>query len=176
MGHLFPQFPWRPARAVNHTVDLGDVAPTARAALRAKQLLQPLIAEHKHRIGLDHQLRVLVAHAAGFQLIRAQHMQEILLAVALDPLLGVGRAKQLPFVGPRLCREGLECTKSITFNLKLSLRGVIGLVDLAPRDGIRAAEDKVASAPSPASLALLAEPVPRSQRATVREGVAAGDA
>jgi hypothetical protein len=80
---------------MRHPVDPGDMAPAAAAALRAEQLLQPFIAEHQHRIGLDHQLCPFVAHAPRLQLLRREQMQEILLAVALDPLLRVGRAEQL---------------------------------------------------------------------------------
>jgi hypothetical protein len=50
---------------VRQAVDHGDVASMARAALPAKQLL------------------------------RAEQMQEILLAVAFDPPLRIGRAEQL---------------------------------------------------------------------------------
>ncbi len=93
MGHLLPEVARRPAHRVQHPVDPGDMAPAAAAALRAEQLLQPFIAEHQHRIGLNHQLRPFVAHAPRLQLLRREQMQEILLAVALYPLLRMGRAE-----------------------------------------------------------------------------------
>ncbi len=95
MGHLLPQLPRRPVHFVQHPVDPLDMAPAAAAALRAEQLLQPFIAEHQHRIGLNHQLCSFVAHAPCLQLLRREQMQKILLAVPLDPLLRVGRAEQL---------------------------------------------------------------------------------
>ena len=98
MGDLLPEFPRRPAQLMHHSVDPGDVAPAARAALRAEQLLQPLVAEHQHGVGLDHQLGRFVGHAPGFELLRAQQVQEVLLAVALDPLIRMPRTEQLsPF-------------------------------------------------------------------------------
>ncbi len=100
MGHLLPEVAWGPAHRVQNPVDPGDMAPAAAAALRAEQLLQPFVAEHQHRIGLDHQLRPFVAHAPRLQLFRREQMQEILLAVALDPLLRVDRAEQLPPLRP----------------------------------------------------------------------------
>jgi hypothetical protein len=100
VGHLLPEFARGPAHRVQYPVDPGDMAPAAAAALRAEQLLQPFVAEHQHRIGLDHQLRPFVAHAPRLQLLRREQMQEILLAVALNPLFRVGRAEQLPPLGP----------------------------------------------------------------------------
>jgi hypothetical protein len=41
-----------------------------------------------------------VTHPPRLQLLRLEQMQEILLAVALDPLLRVGRAEQLPPLRP----------------------------------------------------------------------------
>jgi len=36
------------------------MAAIAAAALRAEQLLQPLVAKHQHRVGIDYQLRILL--------------------------------------------------------------------------------------------------------------------
>lgn len=75
------------------------MAPAARAALRAEQLLKPFVAQHQHRIGLDHKLCGLVRHTPGLELFRLEQVQEVLLAMPFDALLGVGWAKQLPFLG-----------------------------------------------------------------------------
>jgi hypothetical protein len=76
------------------------MAPAPAAALRAEQLLHPFVAEHQHRIGLDHQLRPFVTHPPRLQLLRREQMQEILLAVALNPLFRVGWSEQLPPLRP----------------------------------------------------------------------------
>ncbi len=67
----------------------------AAAVRGAEKLPQPFVAEYQHRIGLDHQLRPFVAYALSLQLLRREQMQEILLAVALDPLLRMGWSEQL---------------------------------------------------------------------------------
>ncbi len=100
VGHLLPEVTRGPAHRVQHPVDQGDMAPAAAAALRAEQLLKPFIAEHQHRIGLDHQLCPFVAHPPRLQLLRREQMQEILFAVALNPLFRVGRAEQLTPLRP----------------------------------------------------------------------------
>ena len=74
MGHLLPELTGCPAHRVLHAVVLGDVAPAAAAALRAEQLLQPFIAEHQHRIGLNHEQGPLVVHAALPQFLRLEEM------------------------------------------------------------------------------------------------------
>jgi hypothetical protein len=91
--HLLPEVARGPAHRVQHPLDPGDMAPAAAAALRAEQLFQPFVAEHQHRIGLDHQLCPFVAHPPRLQLLRREQMQEKLLPVALNPLLRVGRAE-----------------------------------------------------------------------------------
>jgi len=98
MSHLLPQIPRRPAHCVLQPVVPGDVAPAAAAALRAEQLLQPFIAEHQHRVGLNHQLSLAVAHAP--LLLRREQVEVVLLAIALDPLLRMGWAEQLTPLGP----------------------------------------------------------------------------
>ena len=63
------------------------MAAAADVALREEQLLQTFVARHQHRVGLEHQLRPPGCHAQLLQLLRAQLVQEIRLALALDPLL-----------------------------------------------------------------------------------------
>ena len=99
MGHLLPQIPGCPAHAVVDPIVLGDVAPTAGAALGAKQLFQPLIAEHQHGIGMDHQLGPFGGHAPLLQFFRAQQMQKIFPAIAFDALIQVGWAEQCAALG-----------------------------------------------------------------------------
>ena len=100
MGDLLPEVLWCPAHGVLHAVVLDHMAPATRAALRAEQLLKPFVAEYQHWIGLDHQLGGFVRYTPGLELFRLEQMQKVLLAIAFDALLGVGRAKQLPFLGP----------------------------------------------------------------------------
>ena len=94
MGHLLPQIPRCPADAVVDPVMFGDVAPTAGATHGAKQLFQPLIAEHQHGLGIDHQLGPFGGHATLLQFFRAQQMQKIFPAIAFDALIRVGWAEQ----------------------------------------------------------------------------------
>ena len=96
MGHLLPQLPGCPSDAVLSVVVLSDVAPAIASALGAEQLFQPFVAEHQHRIGLDHQLGGFIAHPPHLELLRCEQMQEIFFAVAFDSLLQVGRAEQFP--------------------------------------------------------------------------------
>ena len=99
-GHLLPQLARRPGHRVLHPIEAGDVAPTAGAALRAEQLLKPLIAEHQHRVGLDHQAGAAIAHAAGLELLGLEQVEEMLTAIAADQLIGMGGAEELAFLGP----------------------------------------------------------------------------
>ena len=78
----------------------GSQAPAARAALQAEQLFKSFVAQHQHLIGLDHQLGGFVGHPPCLELLGFEKVQKVLLAIARDALLGVGRAKQLPFLGP----------------------------------------------------------------------------
>lgn len=96
MGHLFPELPWRPPHRMACLVVLDHMAPVAAAALRAEQLLEPLIAQHQHRIGVDDQPCLSVVDSPLLELLRGEEMQEILPAVALDPLVRMDRAEQLP--------------------------------------------------------------------------------
>lgn len=105
MGHLLPEVPRCPAHRVSNLVVLDHVAPTAAAAFGAEQLLQPFIAQHQHRVGVDDQLRFLGVHAPLLQLLWLQQMQVVLLAVALDQLFGMGRAEQLPFLGATVATD-----------------------------------------------------------------------
>ena len=99
MGHLFPELPGRPAHRVADLVVLDHMAPAATAAFRAEQLLQPLVAENQHRVGVNDQLSFFGVHPPLLQLLWLQQMQVVLLAVALDQLFGMGWAEQLPFLG-----------------------------------------------------------------------------
>ncbi len=96
MGRLLPQLARGPAHRVDRPVDPGDVAPAAAAALRAEQLLEPFVAEYQHGISLDDQLRPFLTHSPRLQLFWCKQMQEILLPVAIDPLLRMGWAEELP--------------------------------------------------------------------------------
>jgi hypothetical protein len=51
-----------------------DVAPLGLAALRAKELFKPFVAEDKYWMGLYHQLGFFVAHATGPQFFWLQKM------------------------------------------------------------------------------------------------------
>ena len=53
MGHLLLMIPWCPVQAVPHLIGLGDVAPTAGAALGAKQLFEPFVAQHQYGVGIE---------------------------------------------------------------------------------------------------------------------------
>ena len=99
MGHLFPELPGRPAHRVDDRVVLGHVTPAAMAALRAEQLLQSFVAENQHRVGMDDQLSFFGLHPSLLQLLRLQQMQVVLLAVALDGLIRMGRAEQFTLLG-----------------------------------------------------------------------------
>ena len=94
MGYLFRQLPRCLAHAVLHPIVFGDVALTAGAALWAKQLFQPLVTEHQHGIGIDHKPGLFTGHAPLLQFFWAQQMQKIFSAIALNALIGVGRAEQ----------------------------------------------------------------------------------
>ena len=59
MGHLFPQLLRRPAHRVQHPIVFDYVAPTAATALLTEQLLNPLVAQHQHRVGIEDKLRFL---------------------------------------------------------------------------------------------------------------------
>jgi hypothetical protein len=52
--------------------------PASAAALIAEQLLKPFLAEHKHGLGFDYQLRQFVAHSPRLQFLWREQMQEIL--------------------------------------------------------------------------------------------------
>ena len=95
MSYLRPELTWGPAHAVLNPVVLGDVAPAGTPALRAEQLFQPLIAEYKHRIGLENQARSLVAHTATLQLLWGEQVQEVFASVPFNALLRVSRATQV---------------------------------------------------------------------------------
>jgi lipopolysaccharide/colanic/teichoic acid biosynthesis glycosyltransferase len=96
MRHLLPQVARRPAHVMAHLVVAHHMAPAAGAALRAEQLLQPLVAQHQHRVGLDHQPRPLVAHAPLLEFLRLQQVQVVLAAVAGNGRVRVHRAEQRP--------------------------------------------------------------------------------
>jgi len=93
MRYLLPQLPRSPAHRVLNTAMFCDVEPSAAATLRAIKLLQPLIAEHQHREGLDHKEGRFVGHAPETQLLWRQQVQKILFSIALDPLFRVDWAE-----------------------------------------------------------------------------------
>ena len=110
MGHLFPELPGRSAHRVDVLVVLGHVTPAAMAAFRAEQLLQPFVAEDQNRIGVNDQLSFFGVHPPLLQLLWLQQMQVVLLAVALDELIGMGRAEQFTLLGaPVAARDWLRC-------------------------------------------------------------------
>ena len=106
MGHLFPEFPGRPSHRVDDGLVLCHMAPAAVAAFRAEQLLQPLVAENQHRVGVNDQLSFFGVHPPLLQLLWLQQMQVVLLAVAKDDLIGMGRAEQFPFIGAPVAVRG----------------------------------------------------------------------
>ena len=75
---------------------LDDVAPPAASTLGAEQLFEPFVTKHQHRLGIEDELRFLGVDAALLQLLGLQQMQVVLLSVALDHLLRMSRAEQLP--------------------------------------------------------------------------------
>ena len=54
MGDLLPQIRRFSVHAVVDPVMVGDLAPTAGAALWVKQFFKLLVAKHQHGIGIDH--------------------------------------------------------------------------------------------------------------------------
>ena len=66
MGHLFPVISRRPAHRVPHCVVFGYMEPEKAAALGIEQFLEPLVAQHENRIGIDDQLRFFCIHASLF--------------------------------------------------------------------------------------------------------------
>ncbi|WP_413404177.1 hypothetical protein [Synechococcus sp. MIT S9510] len=80
-------------------VVLDHMAPVQAPAFGAIQLLQPLIAEHQNRIGVDYQLGAFSWNASLLQLTWLQEMQVILPAIAFDELLRVRGTKELPLPG-----------------------------------------------------------------------------
>ena len=126
MGHLLPEIPRRPVHRVCHLVVLNHMAPTAAAALRAEQLLQPFVAQHQHRIGTEDQLRFFGIDAPLLQLLRLQQMQVVLLAAALDQLIWMGRAEQFPFPGAAVATCWLRCSHPEADPISPYGRGVFG--------------------------------------------------
>jgi hypothetical protein len=59
------------------------------------QLFQPLVVQHQHRIGLNHQPRPFIRHAPLAQFLGREQVKKVAAAVATDPLLRVGRTQQL---------------------------------------------------------------------------------
>ena len=97
MGYLLPEFPGCPPHCVGHLVVLNHMAPTGAAALRAEELLEPFVAEDKHRIGINDQLCCLSAYSPLLKLVGLQQVQVVLLAGALDQLLRMSRTEQISF-------------------------------------------------------------------------------
>ena len=96
MGYLFPEVPGCPTHGVVIGSMFGDVAPMVGAALFAVQLLKPLIAQHKHGIGMDHELGDFGGHAALLEFLCTQQMQKIFSAVPAKDLVLMFRTNELP--------------------------------------------------------------------------------
>ena len=89
MRDLVPELPRRPAQLMYNAVDPCDLAPAARAALQAEQLLQPLVLSTSTGWDWIVSWAVVLGMPPGFELLRAQQVQEVLLLLALDPLIRV---------------------------------------------------------------------------------------
>lgn len=100
MGYLLPEFPRGPARQVLAFPVFAHMAPAAAAAGGAKQFFEPLIAQHEHWVGLDHEFGLLFGHAASSELFSAEQVQVIFFSGSTDTLLRMGRAKELAAPGP----------------------------------------------------------------------------
>ena len=74
VSHLLPEIPGSPTNRVDDFVVLDHMTPTTRTAFRAKQLLQPFIAQHQHWLGVDNQFRFFRFHPPLLQLVRLQQM------------------------------------------------------------------------------------------------------
>jgi len=109
MGHLFPEIPGSPADAVLNAVVFGEMTPATAAALRTEQFLEPLIAEHQHGVGIDHQLSALGRHAALLQLFGLQQVQKVFLPVALNALIRMGGAEEFAALGSAVAAVGVCC-------------------------------------------------------------------
>ena len=67
---------------------------------------------HQHAVRLEHQSDFFVGYTPGFELPRAQQMQEVVLAVALDPLIRVAGQYSLRLPGLRFRRAGVAVSIS----------------------------------------------------------------
>jgi hypothetical protein len=74
---------------------LHHMAPARPTTLWTKQLFQPFIAQHQHRVRLNDQLCLLVRHSPSAQFLGMEKMQKIFSPVPLDALLRMGWAEQL---------------------------------------------------------------------------------
>ena len=84
--------------------------PAAAAALGAEQFFEPLVAQHQHGVGIDDQLCFFGIHPTLLELLRLQQMQVVLLTVALNPLLRMGRAEQFTFFWAAVASGRLCCS------------------------------------------------------------------
>ena len=69
MGDLLPQIRRFSVHAVVDPVMVGDLAPTAGAALWVKQFLKLIVAKHQHGIGIDHQPGLFAGHVPLLQFV-----------------------------------------------------------------------------------------------------------
>ena len=99
MSHLLPELPAGPVHRMTDAVVADHMTPVAHPAFRAIQLLQPFVAQHQDGVGLEDLAGLLLGDTPLQQLLHALEVQVVLAAVALDALLGTGRAEQLPAPG-----------------------------------------------------------------------------
>ena len=88
----------RPANGVLIGGMFGDVIPVVGSTLFAEQLLKPLVAQHKHWIGIDHESCRFGGHTPLLQRFSAQQMQIVFFSIsAKDLVLVTGQTSCLPF-------------------------------------------------------------------------------
>jgi len=71
----------------------------------------------------------LVGHAPGFELLGGEQVQEVLLAIAVNPLLRMGRAAQLAALGPAGAAGCVAQGKALA-ELKVALLRHLGILGL----------------------------------------------
>lgn len=95
VSHLLPEITGSPSHAVPHPIVLGDVAPAGATTLRTEELFKPFITEDQHRVSLNQQTRFFIIQAPLLELLRREEVEEILLAIAFNALLGMGWTAQV---------------------------------------------------------------------------------
>ncbi len=96
MGDLLPQMLGCSAYGVLIGGMFGDVIPVVGSTLFAEQLLKPLVAQHKHWIGIDHEACRFCGHAPLLQGFCAQQMQIVFFPIPSKDLVLVHWANKLP--------------------------------------------------------------------------------